>query len=589
MLKLSVYKKVNISRNILIVIFVLLLVLVAGKWVMAHEKLADYQEAIKLYHDGKLVAAEKKFREAKLNVAVTDHNAEIKEKLSILSPIREKMEDFSDNADSYYKKKDLKQLVKLYKEWQVTSKNWLNGTPIQKDMYGEMLALTGLDQELSRYFSRLKETEWAKLSNRHPDETAIHKNVNMIPAEYYGGEVAKKKAIRSSFQTYYASKIEKLISANASVVEIVNESGRQFGMLAQFSIDSIWLKEKLDRYLVKALTAAITKKDYTAFAVQASTIQKLSAEMGDANVFSFIGRTKESLLEKAKNFMTGKKFADAIAIYDALEPLVGTGQLIADANQAWDQAEPIRVLKRQFADKEFTSFVDARNKWGANSVVAAISKDGGLYFGKLTGNNPMSVVQESLDGTPAVNQLGFNSKLSASDTPVIFIDAKSSTRKHRYLAYEVRGESLRKILDIDADLLTVESKGVVVVDNPVGKGEGELSYYEADGSGDYRFTKIKVDFVDIDVRDILKYTNRKVRFTAFMASKTNDGALVVLSEEFNASKSRMEKKYLLLKGRVDLTIYQNYSIIGVFHGYDTITNEYDELVEVPVFQVEKVE
>jgi hypothetical protein len=129
----------------------------------------------------------------------------------------------------------------------------------------------------------------------------------------------------------------------------------------------------------------------------------------------------------------------------------------------------------------------------------------------------------------------------------------------------------------------------LVVDNPVGQGEGELAYFEPDSSGEYQFSRIKVDYVDIQVTDIANYYGEKVRFTAFADTVQNGGALVTLSETYNNSTGLWEKTYLLLKGDSDFTIYENYTVIGTFNSYENITDENGESVRVPVFQVEKVE
>ncbi|MFL6558453.1 MAG: hypothetical protein ACJ8MO_20350, partial [Bacillus sp. (in: firmicutes)] len=133
MFKFTVYRKVNMSRNFFLLIFVVLLVLVSVKIIMAHEKIAAYNKAVKLFESGELVAAEEKFHAAKLNVAVTDHNTDINRMLSILSPIREIMEDLDGKAADYNEENDLDNLVETYERWQESQEKWVSGTSVQKD------------------------------------------------------------------------------------------------------------------------------------------------------------------------------------------------------------------------------------------------------------------------------------------------------------------------------------------------------------------------------------------------------------------------------------------------------------------------
>ncbi|WP_142354485.1 hypothetical protein [Bacillus sp. AFS031507] len=593
MFKFTVYRKVNMSRNFFLLMLVILLGLVSTKIVLAHEKIDTYNEAVKLFKSGELVAAEEKFHAAKLNVSVTDHNKDINFMLSILSPIREVMEDLDEKAADYNEGNDLDNLIKIYDRWKESEKKWVSGTNVQKDMYGEMVALTKLDTDMKGYFSTIKKENLDKLMNETANDVSEEEEIftvlNKIPAEYYGSRLsAKTEAIQSSFKNYYAAKINKMVETG-TVSSIIDEGSRQFSALRILSLDSSWLEQTLDSNLLRIVKAAIDKKDYGAFAEAANSIKKLEANMNGADVFAYIEKTTSDLFVKAENLTEANKYEDAISIFEALKPLKDTTESIASANLAWDKYEPIRVLKRLYPGKEFPNVINAKNKWGADSVVAAISKDGGIYFGKLTGEEAMVVTEGSIEGAASINKLAFNSNFSTSNNPVLYIEAKSTERKHHYIAYEVSGGSMGKILDVEADKLTFESEQVLVVDNPVGQGEGELAYFEPDGSGEYQFSSIKVDYVDIQVTDIANYYGEKVRFTAFADTVQNGGALVTLSETYNNSTGLWEKTYLLLKGDSDFTIYENYTVIGTFNSYEDITDENGESVRVPVFHVEKVE
>ncbi|WP_144554192.1 hypothetical protein [Bacillus sp. X1(2014)] len=593
MFKFTVYRKVNMSRNFFLLVLVILIVLVSAKIIMAHQKIATYNEAVRLYKAGQLVAAEEKFHEAKLNVSVSYHNKDINLMLSILSPIREVMEDIDEKAAEYNEENDLDNIISMYERWQESQKKWVSGTSVQKDMYREMAALTQLDKDMKGYFSTIKKSNLDKLEdnavNGISEEERIFNLLNKIPTEYYGkGLIAKTTKIQTAFQKYYEAKINKM-AATKSVSGIVDEGNRQFSALRVLSMDSDWLEQALDKNLLKILTAAIDKKDFSAFAESASAIKKLEANMNGTDVFSYIEEATSEVLAKAESLTAANKYKNAISIYEALKPLEDTAELIVKANLAWDKYEPIRVLERLYPEKEFSTMVKASNKWGADSVVAAISTDGGIYYGRLTGEEAMSVTEGSVEGAPVINKLVIQSSLSPSDYPVLYIDAKSSERKHHYLAYEVRSGSMVKILDVEADQLTIGPNHVLVVNNPVGEGEGEIAFFEPDGKGQYQFTEIKIDYVDIEVKDIANYFGKKVRFTAFADTLQNGGALVTLTETFNDSTGQWEKTYALLKGETDFIVYQNYTVIGMFNSYEDIINENGESVRVPVFQVEEVE
>ncbi|WP_462410936.1 hypothetical protein [Neobacillus sp. Marseille-QA0830] len=593
MFKLTVYKKVNFSRNFILILLAVMMILVGGKIILAHEKLTLFEEAMGLFQKGDLIAAEKKFRAAKLNVAVTDHNKEIDQKLSILSPIREQMEDWDDKAADEFDDENLDELVDVYENWQKNRAKWIEASPVKKDMYEEMLALTGIDKDLQFYFSKIKSKEIAKLQTGslkdQDEEETIYNKLNKIPAAYYGSESARTNEIQDAFLKYYQDQMNKMIAADDSLIELVSEANRQFGMLSNFSIDSDWLVSTLDEHLLKVLKTSMDAKDYAAFAEQANSIQKLSAKMDQSNVIVYIEKTKNELLANAKKLAGANKYEDAVKIYEALKPLEDTEQLVAETNLAWDRYEPIRVLQRLYPDKQFPQFVNARNKWGTDSAVAAIDAEGGIYFGKLIGDQDMTVTKGTLLSGTTVNKLELKSSFNGSDIPMIFVDAKSTSRKHQYLAYEIQSSTMTEILNVHADNLTVEPDGALLVDNPVGQGEGELSYYEPDYYGKYSFSKIKVDYTDINVQDITQYQGQKVRFPANIAANSSKGPLVRISQTYNYSTYRYDTSYLLLKGASQVNSYYSSYYIGTFNSYDTITLDTGETVQVPVFQVEKVD
>jgi hypothetical protein len=591
MFKFTVYRKVSLSRNFFLLVLVVCLVAVSGKMVMAHKKIATYEEAIKLFKSGELVAAEKEFRVAKLNVSVSDHNQDINLKLSILSPIREELEDLDETASAYHNDKDIENLAETYDSWTESKDKWVSGTAVQKDMYEEMLELTKLDKDMEGYFSEIKKTQLARFDNTSgnvsKEEEEIYDYLTLIPAQYYGSELKKTIVIQASFKKYYGVKIAKLLNTNSSVREIVSEGNRQFEMLSDFSIEINWLKDSLDQYLLKVLTAARDEKDYARFAEQANSTKRLSSKMAASKVLEFIEETKIDFLTEAQTLIKNHRFAEAISIYEALTPLEDTAEFITNTNLAWDKYEPIRVLQRLHADKQFPYFVNATNKWGADSVVAAISNNNLIYFGKLTGEETIVVKEGSIESSLEINKISFHSNLSTSDNPVIFIDAKSESRDHRYMAYEVRSESITEILDVEADHLSIESNGVLLVDNPVGTAEGELAYYESGYSGYYQFTKIKVDYIEIMKEEVTQYIGKKVRFRAYNDSPRNDIALIKISETYNYDTSTYDREYVLLKGQSKFS-YGYYDFIGVVTGFETIDN-YGTVITVPVVQVEKME
>ena len=101
-------------------------------------------------------------------------------------------------------KRTSKTSLKLYDRWQENNEKWVSGTAVQKDMYGEMLALTKLDKDMEGYFSEIKKTQMARLANTSgidsKEEEEIYDYLNLIPGQYYGSGIEKNNRNPSHFQ-----------------------------------------------------------------------------------------------------------------------------------------------------------------------------------------------------------------------------------------------------------------------------------------------------------------------------------------------------------------------------------------------------
>ena len=593
MFKITVYRKVSFSRNLLILLFLAGLVLVGAKIVLAHQKIATYEEAIKLYKAGDMIAAEAKFRQAKYNFAVTDHNDDINRKLAVLSPIRKMIEEIDQLAGKAKKADKLADLVEQYNKYQKHRKMWLAGTAVQKDMFTEMIKKTKMEGDFKSYFVAFENSLIQDLKGGDPDssrEEKINDSLYLIPARYFGGEQEKESTIFTAFIDYYTSTLNSM-KGDGVVAPIAIEGARQLDMLDKFAFDPKSIIDYLDAYFLEQLKSSMEKEDVNLFATQAVSIQKLEDDTAAGlTVISYIDSKKAEIMAKAQGLLAKNKYEEAISIYQAIQPLEDTTALVASAELEWDKYEPIRVLKRNNPTIEFTHFVNGRNKFGVDSFVAAISSTGTLYFGTLQGQEPMKTQQTSLPTSTTINEMKFENQLSTMDNPVVLIDAKSTDRKHHYLAYEIiGGTTLENILNLDADGFTIEAPGRILVDNDDRQGAGELAYYSASSyNSSYSFDKIKKDYVEIYSDEIESYYGQKVGFTETIVANVPGGVIAEIASKYNYETYKYEYKYVLLKGNSSLQVNNSYAIIGTVTGTENITYK-NETMSVPVVQVEQAQ
>ncbi|MFD2446862.1 hypothetical protein ACFSO7_23255 [Bacillus sp. CGMCC 1.16607] len=587
MLKLTAYKKISLSRNILILILTICLIGVGLKITFAHQKISIYKEAVRLFNSGELISAEERYRKARMNPFVIDHNKEIDQRLSVLSPIRESMLHLDMEAKEANKESNLPSLVEIYNEYQSRKQEWQRATNIHQDMFHEMATKTKIEKDLQKYFKSFNSHLHASLQeskNQTNQQETIFGDLSLIPAEYYGGEKQKTAEIHHAFITYFQKNLDEMMNGK-SFVATTKEGKRQFQFLKKFSINTDWLQKILKPYLFSEIQKTFTSEQYELFIKQAVAVKTLESYLKEAEVFSYIDRSVDKLYNKASRMVSESQFEEAIHLYEAIDPLEDTSELVASVEQEWDLHEPLRVLQRQSPGTNFQNHVSGRNNWGADSFIAAISADGIMYFGKQNRGEEMLVTSTTIGDTTSVKHIQFYNELSNNGNPVIYFESDSQSRKHYYQAYEVSDSSLIKILDIEADGLTMESDHLLLIDNPVGEGEGELAYFEPTYDGVYAFSSVQVDYVDINVADIQSYTGEKVRFNAYIESAEPGWAWVVLSQEYNSLTNEYDTEYLLLRGQFEFENGRSYTIIGTYNGEETITFSDESSSNVPVVDV----
>ncbi|WP_043930422.1 hypothetical protein [Bacillus sp. EB01] len=392
------------SRNLLLVILAFCLVGVGAKIALAHEKIATFNEAEALYAAGKMRAAEEKFRAAKLNVSVSDHNDAINARLAELSPIRELMEHLDEQAADYVEDGDLAGLVKMEAQFQNYRTKWLKGTAAEVDMLGEMVAFTKIEKDFKAYFaehirnlsSRLKGSLLAD------EELTVFDSFSMIPPSYYGGKAKKVSTIEKNFTAYFSEQLEKVLTAD-TFYPAVQEGERQFDQLKRFNMESGWLFDKLDGFLLAMLEEPFEKEDYKTFVQRAKDASDLETALKNGEAFAYRTSKLSGLEKMAGQLASNHSYEKAIEIYKALEPMADYSEQIASLEVEWDLHEPVRVLQREYPDEKFVQVLDGRDRFGADSYVAAISEVGMLYFGKVTRTVTQGTVEGDWDGNGIAN------------------------------------------------------------------------------------------------------------------------------------------------------------------------------------------
>ncbi|MBP1992476.1 hypothetical protein [Paenibacillus eucommiae] len=193
------------------------------------------------------------------------------------------------------------------------------------------------------------------------------------------------------------------------------------------------------------------------------------------------------------------------------------------------------------------------NQLGAVIYAAGITEGGKLVWAGWMPDMSIATKEVLIDKSLTIKNMTIAYNISLQGNPTLILEASSNSRKSRFAAFEVDEKStLTLLFDIEADGFQMEQPGLMLVDHPAGHdGEGQVSgngesNWDGDGedqgqgqqayfkysNGQYIFSEIKKDFVDIPLSDLNKYQNIKIRFTAAIVEVFENTAVMLFNGEY---------------------------------------------------------
>jgi len=506
------------------------LVLVGLKTYNSLMKMYDFRKAEASLKEKNMIDAEAYYAKASNNGWIKYREPEIEEAVASLAPVTEIKGELLSVIDRS-NGENPKDLMAALTQYQTMKK----ASAAKGGEYGSLFADISDHFDIDRRFEDsfadykkdiTKQLQTAAKKKSFSDELVA--SYLQIPAQYFGGLEKKQTEIAERLSAYDNARIDAA-AEEKKFEEVLQEGVRLKAIYAKYKVKPEWLIAKLDQYALDRLSASVKNNRMDVFSKDAVRFEKTPGlAVKGSETLAYISKTINERMQQAANLGKSKKYAEAIDLYEQIDAYRSTDKKIRDIELQWAVDEPGHILLKVAPGQEFSNIINGKDAMGA-LLYAAGTSNGKLVLARMMKDMSMNKKEASIDGNLAIQSIGVANNLSSN--PVILIEGKSSARKTRYVAYEVRSSSLNKILDVEADGFSMEKPGTMVVDNPVGTGAGEEAYY-AFSNGAYHFKEIKPDYVEISLANLSKYKDVKVRFSCTILASDGATAVVMYNDQY---------------------------------------------------------
>lgn len=556
----TTYTRSQIIRILTFLLVLLMLGFMCYKLFVSFLKVYDYSKAEAFLANKDVISAEEYYAKASRNKWLLYKDAEIEESVTQLKPVTEiKTNLLSIRKQAEETDDPSKALLGAFANYQISKKAASSKGTEYNSIFTDMTQHFEMEEYFSDAFNDYKDQLSKQLSSGIKKKTFSDDLVSSylrIPNEFKGNTVEWQKEIRTQLEAYDNARIDTM-AAEKKFTDVLNEGIRLQKYYQDLKVQPEWLLPKVDQYVIAHMEALMKTGDLAAFSKDAKTYEESKdLVVKDSKALAYITTTYAQQLSQADKLGKENKYEQAIAIYTQLSSYRNTNKQIQNIELKWAVNEPNHILQKVSPGEAFTSVINGRDQLGSLVYSAGISK-GKLVLARMLSDMSMDKKEVTLDKNLNIKDIKVSPSISMSGSSVLLIEGKSASRHSRYVAYEMSGSGLRKVLDFEADGYKIDSPGTMIVDNATGSGTGQLSFYEY-RNGSYSFAGIKPDYVEISLKNLRNYKNKKVKFTCTILVADGSTAVVLYNND-----------YILLTGKSGLKP-GSATVIGTWVGNDVI-------------------
>ncbi|MBT2763956.1 hypothetical protein [Paenibacillus sp. ISL-20] len=557
-------------RNLYLFLCIVLLLLIGYKGIHIYQKIESMAQAELLYAQKKLVQAEEWYKKARNNRSLLYKEELLASRLQELEPItsmKQSLSSLDHRLSRVGEAGDFSGFMNVYTELLDTEQKLAGQQGAYASYYDEIAAFYGIPDDVKRIF-----LQFIGMFNRQADEllkelqyddNSFKWNLLRIPDSFYGGEKQKNDKLLRLFQRYDEMVLTRLAGAG-QYTDLLNWSHAMSSEYASRSLPAAWLNSKTDELVYTMLQKDVQRERPSDFISHAMEYRDFLNRSGlkNATIMGYIQNQMNRWIAAADAMVQDQNYEEAVALYEALSGYQDMNSKLQAAKLAWTIHDPIRLFQTAGLKGNFSYVSGGGNRFGGLAYAIGVDKGNIIYFAVLNADESLQLFQNrDYPSDIAIQQVSVEESLSTAKNPVILVEGDAGTGLVLYSGYEARDANLLPLFQFTAEGYQVQPDKSILVTNLEGVSPEETAIFERQG-GQYGFTGYQVHYTDIDIANIERYPNEKVRFSVHIPE---GGYGEVLAER--------NGYHVILKGDLDLPA-GSATLIGTFSG------EYQQL-EIP--------
>lgn len=558
-------------RNLYLFLCIVLLLLIGYKGIHIYQKIESMAQAELLYAQKKMVQAEEWYQKARNNRSLLYKEELLASRLQELEPItsmKQSLSSLDHRLSRVGEAGDFSGFMNVYAEL-LDAEQKLAGQPgAYASYYDEVAAFYGIPDDVKRIF-----LQFIGLFNRQADElleeqqyddNSFKWNLLRIPDSFYGGEKQKNDKLLRLFQRYDEMVLARLAGAGM-YTDLLNWSHDMSSEYARRSLSAAWLNSKTDELVYTMLQKDVQRERPSDFASHAMGYRDYLErnERKNAEIMAYIQNQVNRWIAAADGMVQDQNYEEAVALYEALSGYQDMNGKLQAAELAWTIHDPIRLFQTAGLKGSFDYVSGGGNRFGGLAYAIGVDEGNIIYLAVLNADETVQLFQNhDYPSDIAIQQVSIEESLSTAKNPVILVEGDTGAGLVLYSAYEARDVNLTPLFQFTAEGYQVQPDKSLLVTNLEGASPDEIAIFERQGD-QYGFTGYQVNYTDIDIPNIEKYPNEKVRFSVHIPE---GGYGEVVAER--------DGYHVILRGDLDFPA-GSVTLIGTF------SSEYQQL-EIPV-------
>lgn len=482
------YQKIGKIYGYALAVFLLLVSLLGVKIWGTCKVYGQYQEAQALFTETQYIEAQQIYQQIQKNSQFHFFTAQVHTMLKngymvFITNERQLLQQLQREFEEAAKYQSGQEMLHIYTTFLQEESRIRNAGDLQKrKLFGDLAAEYKIQSLFAKEFGGLRRDLQTRVEqaveNQDFQSEHIFMNYLAIPEVYF--EADKTEEIQEAARRYYEAKLQWVIGSS-DLVRILSESTQMIEETKGL-IDQKWVIQLATDYVSSRMKDAVQKEDYEEYERYGSRYMSFLSALPTAlrettAIADMLNKQVEQDLKKAQQYTSQKKYEQALAQYQRIgQYIVLTYQkqlnlhdLKVEVERQWTENEPIRM----FGDKAVQLIAQGKNRWGKNAYILAMDPNENiLYWGEMQGGTDPIVIQYPL-GQQEIQQI-YIAQTPDAELPLIMVESSGELRKTMYQGYKVMENKLEPVLQVEADALEIQGKGLVI-SNPE---EGGIRYDE---------------------------------------------------------------------------------------------------------------